>query len=495
MSKHNHFVIFLKKINVSINSLLKKYLNKLNFSNLLNNISSNKVFLTFVVLIILFLSYLLIPHVYNKIEIKAELENQLLNKLNLNFSFSKNFNYNFFPRPHFTIEDSSIFEDQIEISDIKKLRIFVSLKNLFSLKDIIVKDVILENTNFNINKKNSDFFIKILDNNFLENSFTIKNSNVFFRNSDEEVLFINKIIDMKYYYDPKELKNIVSSKNEIFNIPYYFRAYKNAEKNIYSKINLNFIKLQIENEFNYNDAKKKGSIDFIYKKNKSIATYELDKNIFTFHYYDKSSDSRYAYNGKINLNPFFSNIKGKTNKLNLLNLLNSNKLFAQLIKTEIFNNDNLNIDLSINANQITKYKSFINIFLNFKIQEGFIDIDKTKFSWNNFADFEILDSLLYVNQNQLILDGKLAVKIKDYNKIYQFLQISKNLRPELKKLELNFNYNFDQHTVNLSTVKINNQTNEKINDLLKQIILKENKLQNKIFLKNLMKKVVTVYAG
>ena len=67
-----------------------------------------------------------------------------------------------------------------EISDIKKLSIFISLDNLFSLKNIAIKDVILENTNFNLNKKNSNFFIKLLDNKFFESSFTIKNSNIFF---------------------------------------------------------------------------------------------------------------------------------------------------------------------------------------------------------------------------------------------------------------------------------------------------------------------------
>ena len=257
MSKHNYFVTFLKKINLSINSLLKKNLNKLNFVNLSNIARSNKVFLTSVAIVILFLSYLSIPHVYNKTEIKAELENQLLDKFDLNFNFSKNFNYNFFPRPHFVVEDSFIFEKQVKISTIKKFRVFVSLNNLFSLKNIVVKDVILENTNFNLNKKNSNFFIRLLDNNFLDTSFTIKNSNIFFKDMEGEVLFINQVIDMRYFYDPKELKNIINSKNEIFNIPYSFMSYKNEEKKIFSKINFNFLKLQIENKIDYNNTKKK----------------------------------------------------------------------------------------------------------------------------------------------------------------------------------------------------------------------------------------------
>ena len=68
------------------------------------------------------------------------------------------------------------------------------------------------------------------------------------------------------------------------------------------------------------------------------------------------------------------------------------------------NNKNLNIDLKINSKQTLEYQNIINVILNFKIKEGLIDIDATKFSWSDYVDFEISDSLLYVNKNQLILN-------------------------------------------------------------------------------------------
>ena len=267
MSKNNHFVKIFKKIYLSINRLLEKYLNKLNPNNLLNILLSNKAFVTFVAIIILFLSYLSIPHVYNKAEIQKELENQLFDKFGLNFNFTQKLEYNFYPRPHFIIEESSILEKELNISDIKKLSIYVSLNNFFSLKNITIKDVILENANFNLNKKNSDFFLKLLDNNFLKSRFIIKNSNMFFKNNEGEVLFVNKIIDMNYYYDTKELKNLVNSDNEIFNIPYFLTLNKEKKK-IFTKINLNYLKLQIENEIDYSNEKKIGLVNILFSKKK-----------------------------------------------------------------------------------------------------------------------------------------------------------------------------------------------------------------------------------
>ena len=128
MIKYSNFVIFFKKIYLSINSLLEKNLNKLKINNILNILRSNKVLWTLVVLIILFLSYLLTPNIYDKTEVKKVITGQLIDKFSLNFDFSDNITYNFFPRPHFIIENSSISENQLRISEIKKLMVLKDLK-------------------------------------------------------------------------------------------------------------------------------------------------------------------------------------------------------------------------------------------------------------------------------------------------------------------------------------------------------------------------------
>ena len=181
--------------------------------------------------------------------------------------------------------------------------------------------------------------------------------------------------------------------------------------------------------------------------------------------------------------------------VNLSYLFKSNSFFTQLFKTEILNNKNLNIDLNINSKKISQLNNFINFFLNFKIQEGLIDIDNTKFSWDNYVDFKILDSLIYLNNNNLILDGKLIINIKNDREIYKFLQISKKLRPKINKIELYFNYNFDQQIIDLNTVKVNDKISEKINNNLEKIIIQKNKLQNKIYFKNIMKQAIEAYVG
>ena len=203
----------------------------------------------------------------------------------------------------------------------------------------------------------------------------------------------------------------------------------------------------------------------------------------------------FFYEGRINFQPFYSSFEGSANKINLSSFFESNSLSTQLFKSEILNNKNLNFNLTINSNKIFNNQNINDLFLNFKIEEGLIDIDDTTFSWNDYADFKILDSLFYINNNNLALDGKLIVDIINDKEIYKFLQTSKSLRPKLENLELNFNYNFDQQIIDFNDIKINDKFNENVNSAIKKIILKRDKLQNKIYFKKLMKDFIIAYVG
>jgi hypothetical protein len=496
MIKHNYFVKFVKKINLIINRLIKYNLNKLNPTNFYTITRSNKFILSLVALIILFFSYLLIPNIYDKTKISIKINDKLQKKFNLNFNLSQDLKYNFFPRPHFIYKKSSISKNQNEISKVEELKIYISLNNLFSKKNFEVQDLILEKSNFNLNSQTYDFFTKLLDSDFQNGKLLIKDSNIFYKNKDDEVLFINKIINMSYFYDKKNFQNKVISENEIFNLPYSIELYKsNINRKIFSKLNFNFLKLEINNELYFDNEVKKGLMNFTLNKDKFKATYDINENNFIFNLSKSLENSNFSYKGKVNFNPFYSKIDGVVKEINILHLINSNTLILQLLKTEILNNKNLNFDLNIYADESQNFSDFNKIFLNSKIQEGLIDIDDTKFSWKDNADFLLEDSLIYVKDGELILDGKLNLVIKNSDKIYKFLLTPKNYRTELKNIKAHFVYNFDQKILNLDNIIIDNKNNKDINEILEILILKKNKLQNRIYLKSIFNKALIFYAG
>ena len=80
-----------------------------------------------------FVSYLLLPTFFNQTDISKKLNNELQVKYDLNFKFSQNIKYNFFPRPHFIITDSKIFDNKKDIAEISKLKILVINKTSSSI--------------------------------------------------------------------------------------------------------------------------------------------------------------------------------------------------------------------------------------------------------------------------------------------------------------------------------------------------------------------------
>mgnify|MGYP001176345340 CR=1 FL=1 len=496
MSKSSLFVKYFKNINKLINSLLEKNLNKLNFNNFRNLLKNNKIIFTFVAVFLLSVSYLLLPNFYNKDDISKKLEKELINKFNLNFNFSDDLTYNFFPRPHFIAKNSVILESGDEISKIEKAKIYISLENLFSLKNVKVKDLILVDANFRLNKKNYNFFIKLLDKKFIDRTLKIKNSNIFFNNNDGEVLFINKIINMRYYYDSNELKNFIYAENEVFNMPYSIKIHDNKqEKKLVSKLNFNFLKFQVQNDHNYKNDIKFGSTNLIFNKLKSTFNYKLDKKYFDFNFYDKLENSNFSYNGKVNFNPFYAFINGKTQELNLNYLFNKTSFIIQLLKTEILNNKNLDFKLNINADNINKIFDLKEIHLISKIQDSLIDIDDTKFDWKNFANFKLSETLIFVKNGELILDGKLDISIKKSNEIYKYLLTPKKYRKVIKKINLNFSYNIDQKTIDLNNIRIDDKIINSVNEIMSNIAFKNTNLQNKIYLRKMINDAIKAYVG
>ena len=136
-----------------------------------------------------------------------------------------------------------------------------------------------------------------------------------------------------------------------------------------------------------------------------------------------------------------------------------------------------------------------NILLSSKIQEGLIDIDGTEFDWNNYANFKFFDSLIYIKDGELILDANTQIKIVNSGEIYKFLQSSKHLRKKIKKIDLNFNFNFDQRTININDVRIDDKSFKNITEILNNISIKSDDLQNKIYFKNLLNSALKNYAG
>jgi hypothetical protein len=65
----------------------------------------------------------------------------------------------------------------------------------------------------------------------------------------------------------------------------------------------------------------------------------------------------------------------------------------------------------------------------------------------------------------------------------------------MNKININFTYLFDEKTLNINDIKVDGISDKNILNNLNEINLKENSLQNKIYLKNLFNKAIKSYDG
>ncbi len=497
LSKFKHNFKIFKKIDHYKNILLKKKLNKLILfikkkgSTFFSSHNRNLLFVFGVFFIIL--SYLSVPYFYNTTKLIYKIETELSKNLNINFKLSKNFNYSFFPTPNFTFEEVSLLN---ESNNSGKIKVDILISKLLFYENIEIKDIVLSNVNFNFNKQNYDLFTKLLKNDYSNFKFEIKNSNIFYRTIKNDVLFINKVDYLKYYYDKKKLSNFLIADNEIFNLLYSIK-YKNdfVNKKITTIVDSRSLNLKIENDLDYKNSEKKGLMTFFYNKTKSNVKYSYNEDFFEFNFSEKSLDPNFIYKGTINLKPFFSESSGIFKKINSKDFLNPNSILLQFLKTEILNNKNLNMSTSLNAKQIDKFEDLVDFILKVKISEGLIDINETSISWLDTVDFKISDSLIHMNNNNLVLDALIKIQINNYNELYKFFQTPRNYRREIKKVQFNLRYNFDQYTANLDDIKIDGLIDQNINKTLKQLNIRDNKLKNRIYFKNLINQAIKLYAG
>ena len=100
---------FFKKIIFKLTYKTNKF-----FKNNSKISNFNKLIISFISLLFLYLFYLSLPTLYDKTWVQNTIENKLLEDFKINFSISSNISYNILPQPHFLIKNSKIFKDNDE---------------------------------------------------------------------------------------------------------------------------------------------------------------------------------------------------------------------------------------------------------------------------------------------------------------------------------------------------------------------------------------------
>jgi hypothetical protein len=463
----------------------------------------NKYLVLLISLLFLYLFYLSIPSLYDKGRLQKDLSNKLKNEFKINFSNSSEITYLILPSPHFLIKDAKIYNDNIdnpkELVQIKDLKIFIFQKSFFNQANLEIKKLILNHANFLIKRSDFSFFNNLINKKFSNKKIIVQNSNIFYKDRDDDTVSIFKVLDLDMFFNKKKLINQISSKGKVFKIPYVFNWNKNFENGIKNKtiIELNKLNLKMKNESTTEEKKYLGKNQTIISGLKLIFSYEIENDLITL----KSNNSEFLnynveYNGTIKVKPFDLRLNINSKKFNFNKFKIIGNYVEEFLKTNLLFNKNLNGTISINLDKILNNKLFDSskIFMNFN--NGEINFNTSQLINSKFGKLNLITSKIFRENSDLLFTGSFNFIIDNKLKFYKTFQVPKNLRKKINNIYFDIEFNAFNDEIKILNVKLDDLNNEKnINFLNYYNADKNNKINSWIDLKIFVNKIFMNYSG
>ena len=120
----------------------------------------------------------------------------------------------------------------------------------------------------------------------------------------------------------------------------------------------------------YDEEIKKGLLDILFINKTTSLKYELKKNSLNF----VTQNQKNIYDGLIEFKPFYLQANFNYEGLSTKYLFNNDSILIELIKSELLNNQNLNININLNVKDIINIDELNNLFLKLEIESGDIKI-------------------------------------------------------------------------------------------------------------------------
>ena len=488
MQKKN---IFQKKFNNSVLSITKRiesffnffrenFFNKKKFSKNFQTIDKS-IFLVSATVFIIIISYFLLPALYDKEKIRIQLQNQILNKYNLEVKLDKSLRYGLLPRPHFFSENTIINYQSNELGRSSNTKISIFFKNFFFSESLSISNLIFKKTDFKVNKSNFKFFVKLLNNDKNDQKINFVDSKLFYLDENEDVIFLTDLKTLNYSYQENYLQKLYS-KFKIFNIPVNLNIDHDIDKNkIFTEVDSHRLRLNIKKNLNYDNEKLEGQLDIaMINKNKKI-NYVLKNNFLNF----DTDDNQIT--GKINIKPFYLSSDLRISRVDLKKMLINNSIFENILNSEILNNKNLNGKVNFIIEDVEGINFLEEVKFDVFFEEGEIFINNLKTTFKDSVIINLNEVQLIIEDNKLIFAGYITLDFIDPMELYAHYQLDRADRKNIKKIQFGFLFNFDDKFIEIDNLKVDGNTNQNLEKFLNNFNSKRENIFNKIVLRNSIK--------
>ena len=451
---------------------------------------NNKIAISIASVTILFFSYFLIPAFYEDSKIKTSIISQISDKYDIQIEFNEKVKYGLFPKPFFYTKNLNIKYNEKVIANSGYVKFFISFKNFFISENISPKNIVFQNTEFNINSNNINFFLKALNSSDKENQFIFKKSKFFYKDQNEDLLFLSKISNFIFFYDDVNKVQNIKSNFEIFNVPFKLDISKdNDSENKNIKLSSKKIRLNIETSVEYNESIISGFFDIALINKRNLFSYVIKDNSLNF------LSSEKDFKGEVNFKPFYFSTDLNFNYISQKKIFRSESLLIDLLDSELLNNPNLNASINVRVNKIDKFEYLQDFVSRIHLDDGRILIKNFNAEWNNSVLIESneIEFLNDIDGKKLV--GEIIFNFKDIEKFFRYFQVKRNYRDIFDTIRLDFVYDFTLDKLTMNNLRVDNKSLKKIDKFLIQYNKSESNSFNKVTIRNFIKEFFQIYAG
>ena len=486
-------------INRSLNTYSKKiflFIVRLKFmkNNKVDISVFNRYLILLIVILFSYLFYLSSPNLYNYGELQKELTKKILKEFNLDTALSSKIIYKILPSPNFEISNVMLNENTDNklnnYAQIKKMKIYISVKNLHNQKKLEIKNIVISEANININKDSYQYLNNYFKKKISNKKFQIKKSKIFFKESDPDqtdMVTLSNIKKSNLIYDQKNSTNKLSIDGSIYNTKYNLNILRKFEEKNTINFELKFKKINttIKNEFKENNNGKL-SLNFLGSEI-NIDYKILDKIYFSS---NKSifNNNKINFQGEMNLSPFYYDANVNLNNVNAYKLFENLSKLKNLLDEKILLNKKLNGKIIFEINSLKGIKFFDKALINLSILNGKLILDNTTFFSNKIGKMIFTNSFIEQKDDKRIFKSNILFELLNQKKFYQKLQIPKSKRIKLNNIYFEIEKDFKQDEINITkfffNVKKSNNSSNKPIEITNLLNMDEvNNLKNWIELK------------
>jgi len=485
------FLKFVNKFNEVLGDKLA-LLTKKNFKQAFNDLIYDRRFvITILIALLSIFAHLSTPAFYQDKWVLSKIKKQLQNEFDVELILPEKVRYSMFPIPSFYLSNVKIAENGDEIGVIEEMKLCLTFNKFLEKEKINIQDIQIKNSKFelyNNNLKNLKNFFKEEIN---DKPLYIRNSNIFFKNSDDEVYLILNIEKSKSFFDKDNLNNVININGDVFNNPIslnFDNDPKNKELNF--TLNIGAIGKKIKTKLNYFNDTIIGDFDFLSGSSNYLTKLEFDKEMI-YLYSEKKINESHLYLADIKLNPFFADLEINLNSLDFYDLIKNDGLFLKIITSNLINNKNLNYQIKLNSTGLDNHRLLKDLALNLNFIESKLNFDNSKITFDENVNISLNNTEFVSNIDNSFFAGELKFKIKNSNNLYKFFQTNKKYRKEIKEIKVSFKINLFDNSYLIEKISIDNMSNDQIQNITKYYNKNNFNILKRIEIKNLFNEVIS----